>query len=91
LFQCSLSRKILFKYHNRKLRYIHVKVSAGVRKESFVQKSEDHFEVSVKKKAERNEANARVLELVAKHFKAPVNKIRIVNGHRHPSKLLVVD
>lgn len=73
------------------MQYIHVKVTAGVKKESFKQKSEDHFEISVKEKAERNMANTRVLELVAKHFKVSKNKVRIVNGHRHPSKLLAVD
>jgi uncharacterized protein YggU (UPF0235/DUF167 family) len=79
--------------------YIHVKVIAGAGKESFSPrpsragqgKSKDHFEISVKEKAERNMANARVLELVALHFKVPVNKVRIINGHKHPSKLLVVD
>ena len=71
--------------------YIHVKVSAGASKESFKQKSDDHFEISVKEKAERNEANNRVLELVAEYFKVPLNKVRIVNGHHHPSKLLVID
>ena len=73
------------------MRYIHVKVTAGARKESFKQKSSDHFEVSVKEKAERNMANIRVLELVAGHFKVSTNKVRIVNGHRHPSKLLLVE
>jgi uncharacterized protein YggU (UPF0235/DUF167 family) len=71
--------------------YVHVKVKAGVKKESLKKKSEDHFEISVKEKAERNMANTRVLELLALHFKIPVNKIRIVNGHHHPSKLLVVE
>jgi uncharacterized protein YggU (UPF0235/DUF167 family) len=71
--------------------YIHVKVSAGVKKESFVQKKEDFFEVSVKEKAQRNEANTRVLELVAEYFKVPVKKVRIVNGHRHPSKLIIIE
>lgn len=73
------------------MQYIHVKVKAGVKKESFVQKAEDHFEVSVKEKAERNMANVRVLELVAEHFKVPTKKVRIVNGHRHSSKLLVIE
>jgi len=73
------------------MNYIHVKVEAQARKESFEQKSEDHFEVSVKEKAERNMANVRVLELVAAHFKISRKKVRIVNGHRHPSKLLVVE
>jgi len=71
--------------------YIHVKVKAGARKESFSQKSEDHYEISVKEKAERNQANARVIELVAEHFKIPISKVRITNGHRHPSKLILVD
>ncbi|MFH1200895.1 MAG: DUF167 domain-containing protein [bacterium] len=77
--------------HNFFSMYIHIKVSAGSNKESFVQKSEDHFEISVKEKAEKNLANARVLGLVAEHFKVPKSKVRIINGHRHPSKLLVVD
>jgi len=76
---------------NKKVRYIHVKVSAGVRKEEFSQKSKDHFEISVREKAERNMANTRVLELIAEHFKVPVSKVRIINGHHHPSKLLVVE
>lgn len=79
--------------------YIHVKVAAGAKKESFSPrpsragqgKLPDHFEVSVKEKAERNQANTRVLALVASHFKVPVSKVRIVNGHQHPSKLLIVE
>ncbi len=71
--------------------YIHIKVTASAKKESFHKKSVDHFEVSVKEKAEHNMANTRVLELVAEHFKVLVSKVRIVNGHRHPSKLLVID
>jgi uncharacterized protein YggU (UPF0235/DUF167 family) len=71
--------------------YIHVKVTAGAKKEKFTEKSKDHFVASVKEKAERNMANARVLELVAEYFKVPVKKVRIVNGHRNPSKLIVID
>jgi uncharacterized protein YggU (UPF0235/DUF167 family) len=70
--------------------YIHVKVVAGAKKESFKIKSEDHFEISVKEKAERNQANTRVLALVAEHFKVSTKKVRIINGHKHPSKLIVV-
>lgn len=73
------------------MQYIHVKVRAGAGKEAFKKKSEDHFEISVREKAERNMANGRVLELVAMHFKVPVNKVRIVNGHHHPSKLVLIE
>ena len=72
------------------MQYIHIKVIAGARKEIFKQKNDDHFEISVKEKAEKNMANTRVLELVAEHFKISKNKVRIINGHRSPSKLLVV-
>ncbi|MEK9182595.1 MAG: DUF167 domain-containing protein [Patescibacteria group bacterium] len=71
--------------------YIHVRVTAGAGKESFIKKSGDHFEISVKEKALRNMANARVLELIAGHFEVPKNKVRIVNGHKHPSKLLIIE
>ena len=71
--------------------YIHVLVSAGAKKELLKLKSKDHFEISVKEKAERNMANTRVLELVAEHFKIPKNKVRIVSGHKHPSKLLIIE
>jgi uncharacterized protein YggU (UPF0235/DUF167 family) len=73
------------------VQYIHAKVTAGAGKESWKEKNKDHFVVSVKEKAERNMANARVLALVARHFKVPLNKVRIVNGHRSPSKLLIVE
>lgn len=71
--------------------YIHVKVVAGAKKESFKLKSEDHFEISVKERAERNQANTRVIALVAEYFNLPKNKVRIVNGHHHSSKLLVCE
>ncbi len=71
--------------------YIHVKVRAGAGRESLKEKSGDHFEIAVKEKAEHNMANERVLELIAEHFKVSKNKVRIVNGHYHPSKLLIVE
>lgn len=76
---------------SKEIKYIHIKVKAGMKKESWVEKSADHFEASVREKAERNMANTRVLELVATHFKVPVKKVRIVNGHRSSSKLLVIE
>ena len=81
------------------MRYIHVKVTAGAGKESLSPRPSragqenppDHFEILVREKAERNMANKKVLELVADYFKVPVNKVRIINGHWHPSKLVVIE
>jgi len=70
--------------------YIKARVSAGMKKESFVEKSPDTVHIAVKEKAERNMANQRVIELVAGHFKVPKSKVRIISGHQSPSKILSV-
>ncbi len=70
--------------------YIKARVSAGMKKESFVQKSPDTVHISVKERAERNMANSRVTELVAAHFNVSKGKVRIISGHQGPSKILSV-
>jgi uncharacterized protein len=71
--------------------YIKVVVQAGAKKENIVAKSKDHFLISVKEKAERNRANDRIVEMIALYFKVPKGRVRIVNGHRHPHKLIFID
>lgn len=70
--------------------YIKARVTAGAKQESLVQKSPDTLHISVREKAERNMANARVIGLIAAHFGIPRTKVRIINGHQSPSKLLSV-
>ncbi len=71
--------------------YIKVRVTAGARKEEFTKVRDDLYEVKVREKAERNMANTRVIQLVANHFSLPVGKVKILNGHQSPSKLLVIN
>ncbi|HAS80938.1 MAG: hypothetical protein UR25_C0001G0038 [Candidatus Nomurabacteria bacterium GW2011_GWE1_32_28] len=71
--------------------YIRVKVNPSAKKEIFKQINEDHFEISVKEKAERNLANDRIVEIFSNHFNVFKNKVRIVNGHRSSTKLLIID
>lgn len=71
--------------------YIKARVAAGAKKESFVEKSPDTVHIAVREPAERNLANARVLELVAAHCGVPKGKVRIISGHQSPSKILSVD
>ena len=71
--------------------YIKVRVIAGSKRESIAQKSADHFNVHVREEAERNMANKRVLELIALHYGVPAGKVRIINGHHSPGKILSVD
>jgi uncharacterized protein YggU (UPF0235/DUF167 family) len=70
--------------------YIHVRVSAGTKEESFEKVKESHFRAKVKQKAENNLANKRVSELVAAHFEIPSRQVRIVSGHHSPSKLFSI-
>ena len=70
--------------------YIKVRVLAGAKKEAFVVEKPDHFKISVRQKAERNEANTRVRELVAEHLGVPLASVRIINGHHSPQKLLSI-
>ena len=71
--------------------YIKVRVKPNAKIESVIKKTEDHFVVSVREKAERNMANKRVIEIIAGVFKVPVTKARIVSGHHSPSKIVSVD
>jgi uncharacterized protein YggU (UPF0235/DUF167 family) len=71
--------------------YVKVRVKAGARKEVVEVESVDHFTLAVKEKAKRNTANLRVIYIIAKHFSVPASKVRIINGHHSPLKLLSVD
>lgn len=70
--------------------YVKVRATAGAKREEFRKESDTHFSITVCEKAERNEANMRIRELVAHHFGVALGKVRIVNGHQSPSKLLDV-
>lgn len=71
--------------------FIKVKVIAGSKKEEIMKKSEDSYQISVKEKAERNMANRRVCEIMASLYKVPIGKVRIINGHQSPSKILSIN
>jgi uncharacterized protein YggU (UPF0235/DUF167 family) len=71
--------------------YIKVKVRTGMTKEELRKIKDVHFEIDTKAKAEKNLANRRVLQMLAGHFNVPEGKVRIVNGHRHSSKLVHID
>ena len=71
--------------------YISVVVVAGAKTERVEELPKGRLKIWVKEPAKQNLANQRVIELVAKHHKVPVAKVRMVNGHRSPSKLLSVE
>lgn len=68
--------------------YVKLHVVTNTKKEKLEKISEDHFEVWVKEKAERNMANRRVIEIMKEHFNT--GKIKIISGHHSPSKIISV-
>jgi len=70
--------------------YIKIKVTPQAKKELIEKESEDYFKISVKEPAQKNQANKRIIEMLAHYFERPTNKIHIVNGHHHPSKLISI-
>lgn len=71
--------------------YIKVRVTAGAKREAVTKVSKSSYRISVKEPAERNLANGRIVEIISAHLKVPKNKVRILNGHHSPSKLLSID
>lgn len=71
--------------------YIKVKAYPKSKREEVIQTSENRFEIKVKEKAEMNMANKKIIELVARHFGVVEGKVKIVNGHQSPSKLLSIN
>lgn len=70
--------------------YVKVRIHADAKKKSFEMIGENRFEIYVKQKALQNLANRRVIELLAYHYRIPVKNVRIISGHRSPSKILSV-
>ena len=71
--------------------FVKVIVNANSKKEEIMETGPNRLRVSVRQKAERNMANTRVIELVARHFHLSTKQVRIINGHQSPSKMLSVD
>ena len=69
--------------------YIHAKVVAGAKEEKVEKKSDTQFLVWVKEEAEMKMANKRIIEIFKKMY--GTGKVRIINGHHSPSKLISVD
>ena len=71
--------------------YIKVRVIAGAKKEEVILEKPNYFKIFVREKAERNAANKRIMEIVARQYKIKPAQVRIISGHHSPSKLLSVD
>jgi uncharacterized protein YggU (UPF0235/DUF167 family) len=69
---------------------IHVKIHPDAGKDEVVEKSEVSYIVFVRAKAERNEANLRMKQVLAEYLKILPESIRIITGHHSPSKIVEI-
>lgn len=66
-----------------------IKVTTQAKHDS-IEKTEKGLNVSVRAKPENNIANDRVREMLSIHFEVPLNKVKIVRGHKMSSKVVSV-
>jgi len=71
-------------------KYLKLKVTAGARRQSIEEKASGMYAISVKEPAEENLANRAALLLLAQKLGLPSKSLRLVRGHRSPSKLIEV-
>ena len=69
---------------------IKVKVFPNSKKEEIIKKSEDSFEIRVKEKPERGEANREVVRVLSSYFKIPESKITLVKGFKKRNKIFEI-
>ena len=71
--------------------YVRVLVHPGVKKERIFQESETEYTISVREKAERNQANRKNAEIMANEFNVEESRIRIISGHRSQRKMISIE
>lgn len=69
---------------------IKVKVFPNSKKEEVIKKSEDNFEIKVKEKPIKGQANRAVTEAIAYYFKVPETNVRLVKGFKQRNKIFKV-
>ena len=67
--------------------YVRVSVYPSAKKEVVLNIGDNRYEIRVKEPAERNLANARLIELLAVEYKVSPKSIRIVSGHHSSRKI----
>jgi len=69
---------------------IKVRVFPVANKNNVVKKSENVFDVFTKAKPALGMANKAVVKLLAEHLEISEKNIRIVRGHKQPSKIIEI-
>lgn len=71
--------------------YIRAFVTADARRDRVERKKDGTLAISVKAPPAGNQANMRVIELVASELKVSRTKVRIISGQRTRSKMISIE
>ena len=71
--------------------FLKIRAKVNAKKENVVKKDDQTFIIAVREKAERNEANRRICQIIADLYSLNIEKVHIIKGHKSPSKLLKID
>lgn len=71
--------------------YVRVHVVPGARRERVICTDAHVYTISVREPRERQEANRRVAEILAETYQCPRASIRLITGHRSPTKMYTID
>ena len=69
---------------------VKVRVKTQARRETILLVRKNKYEICVKEKPERGEANRRIAELLAYELDVPIKSIRMISGHTSQSKIFEI-
>jgi len=69
---------------------VRTKVFPSSKKEKFIKIDDGQFEIYVREPAQRNLANYRVRELIARNFSVSISQVQMLTGHHSPKKTMRV-
>jgi len=69
---------------------IKVKVFPNSKEEKIIKRSEDSFEIKVKAKPIKGQANKEVVRVLAFYFKIPKSKVKLVKGAKKRNKIFEI-
>jgi uncharacterized protein YggU (UPF0235/DUF167 family) len=70
--------------------YVKMRATPDAKKEKVTKHADGEFSIEVREPAARNCANTRIREIVATLHDVPLGKVRMVSGHRSPSKIMSI-
>lgn len=69
---------------------IFITVKPNAKTEKVEKTGEASFKISVKEPPKENKANFAVMEALAKYFKIPLSKIRLISGRSSKNKVIEI-